>query len=348
MLLSHRKTLAIRAFAVPPEAIKPASPNTTFLAVFLATLLATALTYGDATAQGEIPVAGLGEISESDIRSSAIAFVNTTNSPGLEGATIDVDTDNRDSDQWRSSLGFSAEITLRDHIFNAYWGLAMVGGSLNDRINFAGDIGQPVKLDMTRDIISLRGSFGLSFPINEHFKLRPVLTLAVSDVQTSTIADGVLDDNDNPIIVTFDNTAQIASTIGSIDALYWYWKDNYRLELSAHYNLIYSDSFSEDNPILNTHAWNSTAQLKSRISGPTPLTTRSRPWRWQAYVNHTNFISQDKSALGYTALFEIGTGLEWQLNVKPLDWFGWQYIGFNVGVITSRDVEGYNIGLTAR
>ena len=311
-------------------------------------LLGSLLMTGSATGQNTTPLDGISDISESDIRNSAIAFVNTTSSPGLEGATLSVDTAERDSEQWRSSLGFNAEVTLKNHIFNAFWGLGLVGGSLNDKIQLTTDNGQPVSLDLTRDIVSLRGSFGLVFPVNEHFKLRPVLTLAVSEVQNTTIADGILDDNNNSTTVTFNNNALIGSTTGSIDALYWYWRENYKLELSAHYNLIYSDSFSEDNPILNTQVWNSTAQLKSRISGPTPLISKARPWRWQAYVNHTNFISQDKRALGYTGLFEIGTGLEWQLNVKPLDWFGWQYIGFNVGIITSRNVDGFNVGLTAR
>ena len=311
-------------------------------------LLGSLLMTGSATGQNTTPLDGISDISESDIRNSAIAFVNTTSSPGLEGATLSVDTAERHSEQWRSSLGFNAEVTLKNHIFNAFWGLGLVGGSLNDKIQLTTDNGQPVSLDLTRDIVSLRGSFGLVFPVNEHFKLRPVLTLAVSEVQNTTIADGILDDNNNSTTVTFNNNALIGSTTGSIDALYWYWRENYKLELSAHYNLIYSDSFSEDNPILNTQVWNSTAQLKSRISGPTPLISKARPWRWQAYVNHTNFISQDKKALGYTGLFEIGTGLEWQLNVKPLDWFGWQYIGFNVGIITSRNVDGFNVGLTAR
>ena len=311
-------------------------------------LLGSLLMTGSATGQNTTPLDGISDISESDIRNSAIAFVNTTSSPGLEGATLSVDTAERDSEQWRSSLGFNAEVTLKNHIFNAFWGLGLVGGSLNDKIQLTTDNGQPVSLDLTRDIVSLRGSFGLVFPVNEHFKLRPVLTLAVSEVQNTTIADGILDDNNNSTTVTFNNNALIGSTTGSIDALYWYWRENYKLELSAHYNLIYSDSFSEDNPILNTHAWNSTAQLKSRISGPTSLISKARLWRWQAYVNHTNFITQDKRSLGYTGLFEIGTGLEWQLNVKPLDWFGWQYIGFNVGIITSRNVDGFNVGLTAR
>jgi hypothetical protein len=316
------------------------------------TLLSTLLTSGIATAQNLGESFGLSAISDSDIQSSAFAFVNTTSSPGLEGATINVDIkDNNDlriSDQLRSSLGFNAEVTLKNYIFNAYWGLGLVGGSLQDRIQITGDANQRVKLNVTRDIVSLRGSLGLVFPINQHMKLRPVLTLAVSDVKTNSIIDGLLDNNNNPTTLTFDNSSQIVSSTGSIDALYWYWHNNYKLDLSAHYNLIYTDSFSDSNPILDTHAWNSTAQLKSRVSGPTSLIMKARPWRWQAYVNHTNFISLDKKALGYTGLFEIGTGLEWQLNVKPLDWFGWQYIGFSVGIITSRDVEGYNIGLTAR
>lgn len=314
----------------------------------LSLLIFKVMVDGYAIAQNITPLSGVSAISDSDIPNSTIAFVNTTTSPGLEGATLNVDDSGRQSKQLRSSLGFNAEVTLKDFIFNAYWGLGVVGGSLNDEIQLTGDNGQQVSLDLTRNIVSLRGSFGLVFPVNEHFKLRPVLTLAISDIRNTSIVDGILDDNNNSITRTFNSSAQIGSTTGSIDALYWYWHNNYKLELSAHYNLIYSDSFSENNQFLNTYAWNSTGQLKSRISGPTSLKTKSRPWRWQAYATHTNFITQDKSALGYTGLFEIGTGLEWQLNVKPLDWFGWQYIGFNVGVITSRNVEGFNVGLTAR
>ena len=64
--------------------------------------------------------------------------------------------------------------------------------------------------------------------------------------------------------------------------------------------------------------------------------------------DYRRVITQNKVSLGYTGLFEVGTGLEWNINIKPLDWFGWESVGFSVGVITSRHVEGYNIGLTAK
>ena len=63
---------------------------------------------------------GLSALSDADIREYSIAFVNMSTSPGLEGATLTVDNDERHSDQWRSSLGFNAEFTIKDHIFNGY------------------------------------------------------------------------------------------------------------------------------------------------------------------------------------------------------------------------------------
>jgi hypothetical protein len=294
---------------------------------------------------------GLSELSDSVVRESAIAFVNTTISPGLEGATLDVDDGSRQSEQWRSSLGFAAEFTIRKHIFNGYWGLALVGGSLSDKVELTSDDGQPVQLDLTRDVVALRGSFGLSYPVTRYFKLRPYLSLTVSDLQTESRVDDLV--STTPVsspatTLVFHTSAQMFSTTGSLDALYSRWFGNNRLELSAHYHLIYTDAFSEDNPVLETSAWNDILQLKSRFSGPTNLTSMGRSWRWLLYANHSNFLSQDKVSLGYTSLFEFGAGMEWKMNIKPLDWFGWQMIGFKAGIITSEHVDGYFLGITAR
>lgn len=304
-----------------------------------------------AAASNAAPLPGLTALSDTLVRESAIAFVNTTTSPGLEGATLTVDDGSRQSEQWRSSLGFSVEFTIKSHIYNGYWGLALVGGSLEDEVELTGDDGQPVKVDLTRDVVALRGSLGLSYPISEHFKLRPYLSFSVSDLQTESIVDGLnLSTSTGSAATTtvFKSSAQMLSTSGSVDALYSRWFGDNRLELSAHYHLIYTDAFSEDNPLLETEAWNDVLQLKSRYSGPTRLTSIGRPWRWLLYANHSNFLSQNRVSLGYTRLFEFGVGMEWEMNIKPLDWFGWQMLGLKAGVITSSDVDGYFMGLTAR
>ena len=310
------------------------------------------MTSGVASAQNLNDVLDAGFVTESDIRDSAIAFVNMSTTPGLEGAVLTVDNNDRHSEQVRGSLGFSAEFTIRDHIFNGYWGLAIVGGELDDNIRLVADTGEHVKLDVRRTLYGLRGSFGLSFPVNQYFKLRPYISLLVSDLKTDSVVDGlaITDPSGTTSTVNyFTSNAQMASGIGTLDALYSRWYGDNRLELSALYNLIYTDSFSEDNPVLNVdNEVNHTVQFKSRYTGPTSLVSEGRPWRWQAYANYTKFISHNNRSLGYTGLFDFGGGLEWEMNIKPLDWFGWQMLGLRAGIIYGDNVDGYKFGLTAR
>ncbi len=242
---------------------------------------------------------GLSSLSDADIREYAIAFVNMTTSPGLEGMTLSVDNDERQSDQWRSSLGFNAEFTIKNHIFNGYWGLAIVGGRLEDKINFVADNGNPVQVDVTREVVGLRGSLGLSYPIDRYFKLRPYLSLIVSDLQNEVILDPQYVQDYNLPFNRLENSAEMWSGVGSLEALYTRWYGNYQIQLSALYNLIYTDSFSEDNPILVTEAWNDTARLSVMFGGPTPLSSAGRPWRWNTYANYVNFLSTNTAALGY-------------------------------------------------
>ena len=314
-------------------------------------LLALLINTSVAPVQAESIIPGLTVLSEADIREAAIAFVNMSTSPGLEGATLTVDNNERHSEQVRGSLGFSAEITLRDHIFNGYWGLAILGGLLDDELELIADTGQPVTLDLKRTALGLRGSFGLSFPVDQNFKLRPYLSLVVTDLKSESVINGLTITGPSGNTITnpsFRSSVQVGSAIGSLDALYSRWYGDDKLELSAQYNLIYTDAFSEDIPVLSTYDLNHTAQLKSRYTGPTNLISLGRPWRWQAYANYTNFISHDEAALGYQSLVDFGGGLEWEMNIKPLDWFGWQMLGIRAGLIYGDNVEGYKFGLTAR
>ena len=291
---------------------------------------------------------GLSSLSDADIREYAIAFVNMTASPGLEGATLTIDNDERQSDQWRSSLGFNAEFTIRDHIFNGYWGMAIVGGNLEDTIELIDDNDNPVVLDVTREVVGLRGTLGLSFPIDKYFELRPFLSLVLSDLQGEVILSDQFVQDYNLPSNRFNTSAQMWSGVGSLEGLYTRWYGNYQLHVSALYNLIYTDSFSEDNPILDTEAWNDSARLKAMFSGPTRLSSAGRPWRWNTYASYINFLSTNTAALGYDSYLEVGVGLDWEMNIKPLDWFGWQFVGIKVGVIGGENIEGYSVGLTAR
>ena len=162
---------------------------------------------------------GLSSLSDADIREYAIAFVNMSTSPGLEGATLTVDNEERQSDQWRSSLGFNAEFTIRDHVFNGYWGMAVVGGNLEDTIELIDDNGNPVVLDVTREVVGLRGTLGLSYPIDKYLKLRPFLSLVLSDLQGEVILSDQFVQDFNLPSNRFSTSAQMWSAVGSLEAL---------------------------------------------------------------------------------------------------------------------------------
>lgn len=313
--------------------------------------MALVLLPGAAFTQEQPVITGLSALSSSDIRQSSIAFVNMTTSPGLEGATLELDQGNRQSTNWRSSLGFNADFVLRNLIFNGYWGAAIVGGELKDSIEFVGDSGQPVHLDLRREVVALRGSLGLSFPIDQNFKLRPYLNLVASKLRSTSQFEGLNTSGSSDgetASVNFNSNVEMLSTVGSLDAIYSRWYGVKNLEVKLQYNLIYTDAFSDDNPLLDTHDWNQTAQLKATFSGPTRLSMYARPWQWNAYANYTNFLTHNETSLGFNELFEVGAGLDWQISVKPLDWFGWQSLGLRAGFIFGEDIEGYNIGLTAQ
>jgi len=317
-----------------------------------ATFLLLLMLYASITpveaASGSPPLAGLSTISEADIREYAIAFVNMSTSPGLEGATFTVDNGQRQSDQWRTSLGFNAEFTLKDHIFNGYWGMAIVGGRLEDTIEFVADNGNPTVLDVTREVMGLRGSLGLSFPVDKYLKLRPFLSLVLSDMQTILVLDDQFVLDYNLPTNRYKTTAQMWSAVGTLEALYTRWYGNYQLQMFALYHINYTDSFSENNPILDTEAWNDSTQLKVMYGGPTRLTSAGRPWRWNTYANYTNFLSTNEISLGYDSYLEVGVGLDWEMNIKPLNWFGWQFLGIKAGVIVGDNVDGFSVGLTGR
>lgn len=309
--------------------------------------LLAALVIGSAAAQDDDAPARVGVFSDASIRESAIAFVNMTTSPGLEGATLEVDDADRYSEQTRSSLGFTSEFGIRNHVYNGYGGLALVGGTLRDDLDVVADDGEPVRVDLTRDVLALRGSLGLSFPIDQHLKVRTFVSLVAADLDSKSTFDepvtlaGITSDR-------FDTSAQLLSTVGSLEALYTRWYGDHKLDLSAVYHLIYTDAYSDDNPVLDTHDLNDAAKLASTYSGPTSLVTAGRPWRWNVYAAFTTFISHDELALGYDDLLEIGGGLDWHLNLKPLDWFGWQTLGVSAGLIVGENVEGFKVGLTAQ
>ena len=292
----------------------------------------------------EIPP-GLEKISPEDIRESMIAFVNLSTTPGLDGATFRVSEDQRESDLIRGSLGYAADLTLKGQVLDAYWGIALAYGSLEDRLNVLSGDDVPLRLDVDRDILSLRGSTGLSLPINRYFKLRPFLSLSASRLETSTSISQLSGISSLPE-QWLDTDVNALTTSGTLFADYDRWFDRRRLELRGQYTLAYTDTFNGSRDELDTWGWNETLFFRARYSLPAGWNTRGKPWRWNGYVSHTRFLGLEHRALGFNAFSELGLGLDFELNIRPLDWFGLRFVGVKAGYIYGDGVEGVSVGLT--
>lgn len=297
-----------------------------------------------AAQQVEIPP-DLIELSPEDIRESLIAFVNLSTAPGLAGATFSVDEPGRESELIRGSLGYTADLTLKDHVLDAYWGAALAYGSLEDQVDVLDREGRPTRLDVDRDILSLRGSVGLSLPITRHFKLRPYLSLAASHLETSSQVERL--GSSAPLPEVWLNTEVDAlSTSVTLEAAYDRWFDSGRLEVTGQYTAAYTDTFNGTTDGLDTWGWNETALMRVRYSRPTGWHTRNKPWRWNTYATHTSFLGLEQQALGFNAYTEVGVGLDFELNIRPLDWFGLRFLGLKAGYIFGDGVEGVSVGLS--
>lgn len=286
----------------------------------------------------------LSVLDKKNISRSVIDFVNLSSAPGLSGAAFRVENDNREIDLSRSNLGFLAEFSLKNYIFNGFWGATFVQGSLKDKLLFNDESLGVIDIRVDRKIRTLQGLGGLSFPINKNLRFRPYFSLSTSRIDTE--ASATIFNSTTPTSLKSE-TESLTSSMTS-ELLYDRWFNSVRLELSGQYALAYTDTYDASNTALDTFGWSNTFVARARLSAPTAMQTQGRVWWWNTYFNHVNFIGQEKISLGFNHYSEIGVGLDYEMNIRPLDWFGLRYVGLKVGAIFGKDVEGASIGLTFR
>jgi hypothetical protein len=292
----------------------------------------------------------LAQVSLQDIQQAAVALVHVVTTPEVESAIFRVDRKYREADLSRSTAGFGTDFLIYNQVFDGYWGAALSTGTLDETFELTGSDGEPVLLDIERDVESAQLSAGLALPFTGHFKLRPYISGSYIRLDSDT---DILAGDDAlelpPGYLTW--SADGFSTTATLEGIYDQWQDNGgRLQLVGVYSLAYlhneSDIEGDVERSLDNSGWGHTLELSARWSAPTGLYTRGRPWRWSTYLSHTNFIDLEKEALGFSYYFELGGGISYEVNVRPLDWFGIRFIGFEAGLILGEDVDGYSVGIS--
>lgn len=290
-------------------------------------------------------------LTPDDIAQGAIALVNFSAAPGISGATFNADEAGLPSTELtRTSLGFQTDITLRDFVFDGFVAGWLGGATTDEEFVTENSAGEEIRFEADRSILSARVSGGLSFPITRRFRIQPYASLIYARFETESVITGNIDLGSLPdpfeAIVT-NNEFDAAGIGGTIDAIYDRWfDDSGRLELGGTYTAAYTETFNTTNDLLEVDGTSHTVVLRARYSGSTGWITANRPWRWNVFSTYTNFADQPKTALGFTYYYTIGAGVSYELNLKPLNWFGLRFVGLQGGVIFGDDVDGWTFGIS--
>lgn len=306
-------------------------------------LLSLLVAAGSASARG-LP-SNLDELTPEDLRQSAIAFISASTSPGLEGAEIDVEQSRRDSHYLRGGASFAADVTLKGSAVDFHWGGGLVGADLNEQLDFLHADSRALALQLDRKVRALRGSVGVTVPVSVSTRMRAYYTATYSQLNTRFQLYYL----DNPLALEQDRTSAEAFTSSmTLEYDYSRFAGPGRWELLAKYSGSYTETLSDDSPYLRGWAWGQLFTSRAQLVMDTQKMFLNRPWQWRIYGGYTDFLDQSKLALGYSKLGEVGVGLGWKINIKPLDWFGWRYAGLRFGYIFGDDLRGVNIGFSAQ
>jgi len=292
----------------------------------------------------------LRNLSADDIAQAAIALVNFSAAPGISGATFRVEDSDRPAvDLTRASLGFQSDITLRDFVFDGFVAGWLGGATADEELVIDDSTGEEVRFEADRAILSARVSGGLSFPIARDLRIQTYASLIAARIETESKITGNLDLGSLPdpfeAIVT-TNEFDAAGIGGTLEAIYDRWISDKRVELAGTYTAAYTETFNASDELLKVDGTSHTVVLRARYSGPTRWVTARRPWRWNVYSTYINFVDQPKRALGFTYYYTVGAGVSYELNLKPLNWFGLRFVGLQGGVIFGDDVDGWTLGIS--
>mgnify|MGYP000243415927 CR=1 FL=1 len=101
-------------------------------------------------------------------------------------------------------------------------------------------------------------------------------------------------------------------------------------------------SFDETDPVQQFDEAANIYSVRAEYVRPSGMTAFDRPLSWVAYGSYTGFFGADRNALGFTAVAEIGAGLETLLVAdRPQG----DRVRFSAAYLFGSDVRGWTVGI---
>ena len=201
----------------------------------------------------------------------------------------------------------------------------------------------PVTIPVHWNSISGTGGLGWDFKLSEYYKLRPIFNFSLGHVESDiSLAARILAKKTNYNLDFLNNGRLNAYGLGgSVMLIYEDFTPERENQFEIRYTNIELTSFDSSHDV-EGHSSSQSLGLWARRRVPTGFTVLGNTIRGVLEFAHTQYLGDNRGALGFNFLSSVGTGLE--LDLKNYDIF------FTRARLMFRyqfapDVNGYSIGM---
>jgi hypothetical protein len=208
---------------------------------------------------------------------------------------------------------------------------------------------ESTRLPIRWNSVSTTIGIGWSFPVTDRMQIRPILNGSIGYLGSDlAIAGNVLQYLTGVDINLLDRGQLVAAGLGGAMVLAWYdYRPEWEFEAELRYSRMQLQSVPGTTDGLTYRAENGAIGLWTRYRWPTGREAYGRPVRYVLEGLHSQFLYDQRGALGFNSLTKVGGGLELDMGRQEIGAMGLylQRVRLMGRVVFGQDVTGYSIGL---
>ncbi len=159
--------------------------------------------------------------------------------------------------------------------------------------------------------VSATGGIGWDFKLTDELKLRPIFNFALGNVTSDLrAASWYVGQRTGRDVDFLDGGSLNAYGLGgSLMLDYEHYRPGYEVDVELRYSDIRLKSF-DSSSVVQGNAVAQSANLWARYRAPTGFVLLQRPLRYVLELTHSEFLGDQRGALGFDRLTALGAGLE--------------------------------------
>lgn len=191
--------------------------------------------------------------------------------------------------------------------------------------------------------VSATGGIGWDFKLTDELKLRPIFNFALGNVTSDLrAASWYVGQRTGRDVDFLDRGSLNAYGLGgSLMLDYEHYRPGYEVDVELRYSDIRLKSFDSSSAVQG-NAVAQSANLWARYRAPTGFILLQRPLRYVLELTHSEFLGDQRGALGFDRLTALGAGLELDSSAYDVFITRTRLVG---RYVFGTNVSGFSVGL---